>query len=63
LQEFEFIEKAVLQQVDAQKEMTPSRSLKKIGPEEEDVVRKESSLVKSLEDIILRGVSKRKTAI
>jgi hypothetical protein len=41
LQEFELTENAILQQVDAQKEMTPSRSLKKIRPaEEEDVVRK-----------------------
>jgi hypothetical protein len=38
LQEFELTEKTILQQVDAQKdEMTPSRSLKKIGPGEEDV--------------------------
>jgi hypothetical protein len=38
LQEFQLNEKAILQQVDAQKEMTPSRSLKKIRPGEEDVV-------------------------
>jgi hypothetical protein len=37
LQEFNLTEKAIHQQVDAHKEMTPSRSLKKIGPEEEDV--------------------------
>jgi hypothetical protein len=43
--------------------MTPSRSLKKIGPGKEDVVCKERSLVKSLEDIILREVSRRKTAL
>jgi hypothetical protein len=37
LQEFELTEKAIHKQVNAHKEMTPSRSLKKIGPEEEDV--------------------------
>ena len=63
LEEFELTERAILQQADAQKEMTPSRSLKKIGPGKEDVVCKERSLVKSLEDIILREVSRRKTAL
>lgn len=58
LEEFELTERAILQQVDA-----PSRSLKKIGPGKEDVVCKERSLVKSLEDIILREVSRRKTAL
>ena len=61
LQEFELTKKEIPHQVEAQKEMTPSRSLKKIGPEED--VRKERSLVRSLEDIILREVSKRKTAL
>jgi hypothetical protein len=38
LQEFELIEKAIHQQVDAHKEITPSHSLNKIGHGEEDVV-------------------------
>ncbi|EFX88139.1 hypothetical protein DAPPUDRAFT_96377 [Daphnia pulex] len=62
-EEFELTERAVLQQVDAQKEITPSRSLKKIRSGKEDVVCKERSLVRSLEDIILREVSRRKTAL
>ncbi|EFX68980.1 hypothetical protein DAPPUDRAFT_329576 [Daphnia pulex] len=57
LQEFELTEKAILQQEDAHKEMTPSRSLKKIRPrEEEDVVRKAKSL-KSLDVNLQKGIT------
>jgi hypothetical protein len=55
LQEFELTEKAILQQVDAQKEMTPSRSLKKIRPGE-DVVHQAKSL-KSLEITLQKNIT------
>jgi hypothetical protein len=62
LLEFEVTEKAILQQQSVQKEITPPR-FPKTNPSKEVAISKERALVRRLEEIILREVSKRRTAL